>query len=212
MLSRLIDSLGLGDPPKLTGGAAKDVEILAKSHADTKTAILKFLRSLNQPDVLELGQASITATNGIVFPSGTMADYEPQDISSSLALTFATPGDLSVTYTTKYGRQTRIGRFLLAEFNIITSAFTHTTASGQLGISGLADVSSADSGYSAFGSLVWAGITKASYTQVTPIVTAGNNIINFIASGSGVATSSIVAADVPTGGTVHLRGFVVYTD
>jgi hypothetical protein len=66
MLSRLIDSFSLGDPPKLTGEPVRDVEILAKNLQDTKTGILAFLRSLNQPNALDITQAAQVETTGDV--------------------------------------------------------------------------------------------------------------------------------------------------
>jgi hypothetical protein len=71
MLTRLIDSLSLGSAPNLTGNPAKDVELLAKNLADTKTAILAFLRSLNQKGVLDISEAVGSFTQLSV--SGTTA-------------------------------------------------------------------------------------------------------------------------------------------
>jgi hypothetical protein len=48
-------------------------------------------------------------------------------------LTFATPGNLSTTYSTQNGkvRRTRDGMVHLS-MDVVTSAFTHTTASGEI--------------------------------------------------------------------------------
>lgn len=53
------------------------------------------------------------------------------------SLTFATPGDLNVAYTTQVGRYRKYGRLLWVDFRIVTSNFTFTTASGALNIAGL---------------------------------------------------------------------------
>lgn len=53
------------------------------------------------------------------------------------AITFATPGDLAVTYSTQTGQFFRIGAMVFVQFQITTSAFTHTTAAGNLRITGL---------------------------------------------------------------------------
>jgi hypothetical protein len=98
---------------------------------------------------------------------------------------------------------------VFASFNIVTSAFSHTTASLELMVSGLPF---ADSGVSDFfpGALAWQGITKANYTSIAPIVSSGEARLLFQASGSGQALSNIVAADVPTGGQVILYGGTYY--
>jgi hypothetical protein len=119
-------------------------------------------------------------------------------------LTFATPGDLSVAYSNQTGSYVRIGTFVIAEFTLTTSTFTHSTASGSARITGLPLTSAA----AYRGAMSWRGITKVNYTQVTPAI-SGSNII-FTASGSGQATASVAAADMPTGGTVDLRGFVIF--
>lgn len=46
-------------------------------------------------------------------------------------------GNLSVAYTTRVGNVVRLGRFVYATCHILTSTFTHTTASGGINVSGL---------------------------------------------------------------------------
>lgn len=53
------------------------------------------------------------------------------------AITFSTPGNLSVSYTTQTGQWRRMGKSLFVAFRVTCSAFTHTTASGTLNITGL---------------------------------------------------------------------------
>ena len=91
-------------------------------------------------------------------------------------------------------------------FRIVTSTFTHTTAAGDLQVTGLPYLANADTGFTRDGTLVWSGITKAGYTQISCAMSAGTSTILFSASGSGVAVDNVDAADVPTGGTVVLRG------
>lgn len=52
-------------------------------------------------------------------------------------LTFGTPGDLSVAYTTQVGRYRKYGKLLWIDFRIVTSTFTFTTASGAINVTGL---------------------------------------------------------------------------
>lgn len=124
-------------------------------------------------------------------------------------LTFGTKGDLSVSYTTKLGDLIRTKSGITASFFIVTSAFSFSTASGNLQITGLpytASLASADSGMRWVGSMNYGGITKSSYTTFVPTITAGSNVIQFTGSGSGQTNVFLTTSDVPTGGSVVLNG------
>lgn len=125
-------------------------------------------------------------------------------------LTFATAGDLSVVYTTQIGRYLLFGPLVLYWFNIVTSTFTHTTASGNCQITGLSHSSLNVAGLQNIGGLRWQGITKANYTDISPRISNNSTTIELSASGSGQAADIIDTADMPTGGDVVLRGFGVY--
>jgi hypothetical protein len=102
-------------------------------------------RTLTLPDAT--GTVVISGTtpslNGITFPAtqvpsadaNTLDDYEEGTFTP--AITFATPGTLSVSYTSRDGRYTKIGRIVYVQIIIIVSAFTKGTASGSFRISGL---------------------------------------------------------------------------
>ena len=125
-------------------------------------------------------------------------------------LTFDTPGDLAVSYGIQTGTYTKIGNRVFLTFRIFTSTFTHTTATDAALITGLPYVpSDTPDGFYA-GSLTFSGITKANYTQFTPMVDSDNNWIEISAAGSGQTGSSVTAANMPTGGTVLLYGQVSY--
>lgn len=134
---------------------------------------------------------------GVVYASGTWTPV----------LTFATPGDLSVTYSQQTGTWTRIGNRIFLDFNIVTSAFTHTTASGAVRVSGLPFTV----GLGSIGSLHWAGITKAGYTDMSALGAGGFTLIVIQASGSGQPPAAIAVGDMPTGGAVTLRGGLMYS-
>lgn len=122
------------------------------------------------------------------------------------AITFVTPGDLSVTYTTQWGEWERQGRFLTVYGAITTSGFTHTTASGELRITGIPEDATTDTGSVWVGDVIFQGVTKAGYSDFAlQIAAATNTQIRMIASNSGSAFSAVAAADMPTGGSVVLR-------
>jgi len=124
-------------------------------------------------------------------------------------LTFVTPGNLVVAYSVQLGGYVKVGKKVTVNFNITTSTFTFTTASGNLQVIGLPFTS--ENTVVAVGPLLWRGITKASYTQVNAYLAANSNVVNLTASGSAQADVLITAADTPTAGTVRLCGSITYT-
>lgn len=125
-------------------------------------------------------------------------------------VTFSTPGDLSVAYTTQVGFYIREHDLVCVTFGIQTSSFTHTTASGALQITGLPFTVANKTNYFPIGSLSWAGITKANYTDIIPFITSNTTTMGFVASGSGQIRHTITSASVPTAGQVDLFGTIVY--
>lgn len=126
-------------------------------------------------------------------------------------LTFTTPGDLSVTYGTQYGRYIKLGGSLvLLMFNIQTSAFTHATASGSLNVGGLPFTVINTSNQSGYGAGQVRGVTKAGYTDFTFRAFTGTKVMTLVANGSGVTPGAVAAADMPSGGTVNLIGAVFH--
>lgn len=133
-----------------------------------------------------------------------------RSIAFTPTATFATPGDLAITYAQRQADWSRNGRLITVNFTVKSSAFTFTTASGILRLTGIPFTATADTDYFCSGSVTWNGITKAGYTQVNPAVFSGESFIRFVASASGSVVSDVVAADTPTGGTLLLRGTVTY--
>jgi hypothetical protein len=122
---------------------------------------------------------------------------------------FATAGDSSWTPSVQFGAVTTFGPFHMLEFRF-TASVTHTTAAGNLQITGLELPPQSDTDYGWAGACFFAGITKANYTQIAVTLTGGSSVITFTASGSGQAAATIGAGDVPTGGTLSIRGTLIY--
>lgn len=164
------------------------------------------------------GVETIDGETTIVIPPGNTVDIWCNGTAffSSLqpvtawtpVLTFATPGNLSVTYSSQIGDYSVNGKVVTANFQIITSAFTHTTASGVLEISGL-PLASKSTG-NGMGSLEWGGVTKSAYTHLVPKVVAGDTRFRIVANGSAATPNTLLAADLPTGGSVRLVGALTY--
>ena len=137
------------------------------------------------------------------------ADWTP-------AVTFATAGDLSIAYNFTYGTYTKIGRLVTVQFDLRTSTFTHTTASGNLRINNLPYQPRAISGqtYRPVGVLSFYGIDKSGtpdFAHINCVGTAGSDIMHFVAtSGAGGGLSAVSAADCPSGGDFRLHGTMTY--
>lgn len=135
--------------------------------------------------------------------------YDPDLSTWTPTITFATPGDLNVVYTTQVGHNRKRGREVTVWGNILTSTFTHTTASGDFRIA-LPFTMNMGTGQIARGCMTFQRITKANYTQFAPGVLNGSSTMNIICSGSGQNAAVLQAADMPTGGAVALTFSLTY--
>jgi len=118
------------------------------------------------------------------------------DSSWTPAFTSATAGDLTATASTALGSYVKIGRTVYAEFTLLLSTFTHSTASGNATITGWPF-----NGHSAnvfgTGSVDWGGITKSGFTDINLRVRNDSTAI-LIASASGQASAVVTASDMPS--------------
>lgn len=139
--------------------------------------------------------------------SKTLTDYEQG--SWTPVLTAANPGNLNIYYSSQIGRYTKTGRTVTLQFTIATSTFTHTTASSFVKITGIPYTCNGTiGGNNSLGE--WSGITKATYTQINSQIGSSGTFIYFRASGSGVASGYLDITDLPTGGSVIIRGSITY--
>lgn len=172
--------------------------------AQTWSAQQTFAAAVN----LTSGQIAFPASQSASADANTLDDYEEGTWTPTL--TFDTPGDLSVSYSTQSGGYTKIGRAVVLTFQITTSTFTHTTASGSCRITGI-PFTAANVGGTARGALAWQGVTKANYTDgVFSIVQTGGTTTAVVLSGSGQTAVVIAAADMPSGGTVLFASSILY--
>ncbi len=181
--------------------------------------VIKIDSSSNAVTVDGNGSETISSTSSItlstqyesisLIDNGTSWDvaglFSYTDFTWTPVLTFVTAGNLSVAYSQQTGTGTKIRRRIDLTFQIDTSTFTHTTASGNVRITGSPYTAESDIVKSP-GALEWQGITKANYTNIVTRITQSTAIMNLVASGSGQNISTVTAADMPTGGAVSLRG------
>lgn len=187
-------------------------EIVSVTNTGTGNNVLATAPTLVGDVNLSTGNLVIgTSGKGIDFSAtpgtGTselLADYEEGTWTPSL--TINTPGNLSVTYSTQTGYYTKIGRLVTVSFQIETSAFTWTTASGVWRIGGVPFLAASNTVYMNGAISAFQGITKANYTTFGSQTNATTAQFLLQASGSGQAWDYINAADLPSGGSIMLRG------
>jgi hypothetical protein len=145
------------------------------------------------------GYTVYSRSDNTVYHGG--AQEFPSAITSFTPVaTFATPGDLSVSYTTQTGKYFKIGKLVFVQLSL-TFTPTYTTASGEFRISGMPG--SAASGALDNGLELVNGSTgftyPASCTWASARLPQNSSFIRLYGHGSGVASTVLQAAQVPSG-------------
>ncbi|WP_436640028.1 DUF2793 domain-containing protein [Microbaculum sp. FT89] len=144
------------------------------------------------------GWEALTTGGAVAIEAGT---WTP-------AVTFQTPGDVSVSYSTQTGTYIRVGDTVFVTF-VLSFTPTHTTASGQFRISGLPVTVASDG----LGSFQHGGANPVSYPAGTSalltVPVASHQNIVIVANGSG-ALGTLGTAEVTSGVARVFRGEAVY--
>ena len=130
-------------------------------------------------------------------------------------LTFSTPGDLSVVYTTTLGKYVQVGSLIIAFFTIIVGSWTYMTGSGILRLTGLPFPAELIPGTNiawSSGNSYWAGINPTNgYTDLMPRIPGAVSYCELIMSGDAQASvETITATHVPSANTFVLGGVILY--
>lgn len=125
-------------------------------------------------------------------------------------LSFATPGDLSVSYTSQNGFFVKVGRVVFFSLQVAGTP-TYTTASGQVRIGGLPFIISSDANWYAQFVLNSNATWATNVTQGLAVAIAGTNTLGLQGEGSGTALSSFATAQFPTATArdVRITGFFI---
>lgn len=204
---------------QIAGPAASTTRVMTTPNANFTVARTDAANSFTGDQTLSTGNLiQGTAAKGVNFSANTAAAGMTSQLLSwyeegtwTPALTFQTPGNLSVTYSAQVGSYTRIGNRVIAQCFLTTSAFTHTTASGYLKITGVPFTFNTTSGRQNFGSINFSGITLANYTDF--VVSAEPSVTDAFlvyAAGSAQTSTFVSATHMPTGGTVRILFTIVY--
>lgn len=146
------------------------------------------------------------ASNSAAEAAASAADLAATFGTYLPVLSFVTPGNLTVAYSSRAGSYFRIGRLVFVSISLTTSTFTHTTASGNLTISlPIPAAAGVDSGLQ----LVFksnAILTSADRTFIVPVAVGGGSVMTLRQHASTISggTTTIAVANAPTGGAVTL--------
>lgn len=155
---------------------------------------------------LNSGQLNFPATQIPSTGANVLDDYE--EGSWTPTVTASTPGNIAVTYATRLGRYNKVGKKVTVWFVVTTATFTHTTASGELRLSGLPFAN--ELGSEAIGTADVNQVTfPASRTSLTSNIQDGQSHLRFVATGGG-SRNAIQMTNTTTGTNISLLGSITY--
>ncbi len=141
-----------------------------------------------------LGVATATSIN---FGISALANYD-EGGSFTPTFTFATPGNLSVVYTTQTGYYTRIGNCIFFRLALVCTP-TFTTASGDVRIGGLPfTVSSTATSMGGVAQNLSTVTHTAGYTYIMPLATSTTTYISLRQGGSALPSVNLGTAGFAT--------------
>lgn len=154
-----------------------------------------------------LGVALATSIN---FGGSPLSNYVSEGLWTP-AITFATPGNLSVAYSDQLGYYTRIGSFVRLSW-YLTFIPTYTTASGAISITGLPFTSYGSGGNTAIGGFISGGLLTypTGCTNIQSYIQQGSSIMSLIAQGTGVFQTPFSTTQFLTATTYQIFGSIDY--
>lgn len=149
---------------------------------------------------LTVGQIAFPATQNPSAGANTLDDYEEGTFTP--ALTYATPGTFSVTYTTQAGRYVKIGQMVWIDVEITTLTFVRGTASGRLNLTGLPFSHAAETSYVAcdIGGFVLV-LTTVTQTDPTAVLSGTTTTVVFNMVDHASGNTSAINNNVVPGAT-----------
>lgn len=151
-----------------------------------------------------LGAALATSIN---FGGSTLNTYTQQS-SWTPAITFGTPGDLSVSYATQTGKYTRIGNLIHVSYTLVFTP-TYTTASGNFSITGLPFVSNSGGDINTNSVYTQTITFPASTTSLLCELPVNSSSLLLVGIGS-TATTVVSTTNVVSGTQKIIQGSMTY--
>lgn len=180
--------------------------------ATTNTIGATFITGTAQQHTANLAFANTATGQTITMPdgNGTIA-FNSGFTAWTPTFTFATPGNLSVSYASQVGNYVKIGNVYHVTFTL-TCTPTFTTASGNLQITGLPVTSNGATGNTGTGNLYMQGTYTWPVGSTTIAATnpSGSSRIEVIASGIATVGANLTSANFTTGTSVTFVGSLFY--
>lgn len=149
-----------------------------------------------------LGVANATSIN---FGGSTLDTYQTSTVWTP-TFTFATPGDISVMYSSQIGRYTRIGNIVYIVFAMQFTP-TYTTSAGDVHLTGIPFNVGVVDGY---GSFLTGNSFPAGTTSLLCAAAATHNYVLLLGIGSGTTPAQFTVTQFPTGVASTIQGSVIY--
>lgn len=194
---------GTGANPTATAGpVAIDGSASTFMRSDAAPAVQ--VGSDSQLGIVGVDGTTLLATAGVLSLNSNAGTFVP-------VFTFATPGDLSVSYSVQQGTYLQIGSLVLATYGISCTP-TFTTSSGGVRVTGLPiapDTSVAI--YYGAGGITGLGVTyPTGTTQSIPNLNTASSRMTFSMAGSGIASVNLAASNITSGQGVTISVTVLY--
>jgi len=173
---------------------------------------VEFLSGTAQQHTAVFAFANAATSQTITFPDTSYTVAANSGFTAwTPVFTFATPGNLSVSYATQVGSYVKVGNHYTVTFSLVCTP-TFSTASGNFQITGLPVASNSTAGNVAVGSLYMQGTYTWPVGSTTIVTTnaAGTSIIGVQASGIATAAASLTTASFTTTSAVTLIGTLTY--
>lgn len=136
--------------------------------------------------------------------------FSYSEASWTPVLTFDTPGNLNVVYSTRTGYLVQVGRKIFLQWYIQTSTFTHTTASGNLKVTGFPFTPSATFPEQV-GPVTYSGLTLAGFLDLLArVLNASAGTIQFVASSSGGGRALMNTTNTTSGTNIFMQGSIEF--
>lgn len=174
-------------------------------------SISSTLPSAVQTNITSLGTVTNTPqfSNGLTFGSGAgTLNYYAGSTSWTPTMTFATPGDLSVSYATQSGNYCRIGDLVIVNFALACTP-TYTTASGVWQITNAPQTAGTPIMH---GSVIIESAMTFAAGRTYPVLRIGasSTTLTIVSGGSAVTINSFTTTQFPTTVQQIIRGTITY--
>ena len=195
----------------VSGAQTYTAEILAAPSSSTRAGLN--LSPGTGPSSPSNGDVWTTAGGIFVRIGGSTEQIDAPVVVTNWTptITFSTPGNLNVVYSSQSGRTLQIlgasQNLCISFFAVATSTFTFTTASGAFGVAGLSPTPNPTFQAQASGTpSAWGGFAGLTYPPL--LFTGGGSAINIRIGANSASTAS--TGSFATGTNINLSGTFTY--